>query len=339
MQIIDILRLILLILLCSAATVTDIKQGIISNRLVLIAGVSGIILSCFEHSMLMDQFFNCLILVGFGLFFYGSHIWAGGDTKLLIAAGILYPPSYYWEINGSRRTLVLILLFAFIAGFIWILLDTLFWLLREKKMPKADEIVQSLISMIKSYLMIMLYVCTFASLYNYILVKNIMLPAEIYTMCCFLIAYLVGRVNFFKERALIIINIVFNVGIFVLTSYIPVSKNWRTYGLILVFMIIKILSSRYNYREIMVSDIRPGMILSKGSSLFLFNSRVPGLPTISDETLKSRLSSEEVDSLNRWKNTKTGRDKLVIVRKIPFAVFIAAGITAYILIGKMYRWY
>ena len=88
MQIIDILRLILLILLCSAATVTDIKQGIISNRLVLIAGVSGIILSCFEHSMLMDQFFNCLILAGFGLFFYGSHIWAGGDTKLLFPGHI-----------------------------------------------------------------------------------------------------------------------------------------------------------------------------------------------------------------------------------------------------------
>ena len=62
-----------------------------------------------------------------------------------------------------------------------------------------------------------------------------------------------------------------------------------------------------------------------GSILLFAKSRVKGLPTFSTEDLKSRLSAEEVDSINRWSKTSSGQEAIVIVRKIPFALFIGVG--------------
>ena len=67
------------------------------------------------------------------------------------------------------------------------------------------------------------------------------------------------------------------------------------------------------------------MILSMGSILLLAKSKVKGLPHFSTEDLKSRLSADEVDSVLRWSKTKIGQDTIVIVRKIPFALFIGIG--------------
>ena len=83
--------------------------------------------------------------------------------------------------------------------------------------------------------------------------------------------------------------------------------------------------------------IKKGMILSTVSSMLMQNSRVRGLPGISMEDLRNRLSEDEVSSIKRWAE---GRNiaTISIVKKIPFAVFLAMGFACYFAIWSAFRW-
>ena len=57
----------------------------------------------------------------------------------------------------------------------------------------------------------------------------------------------------------------------------------------------------------------------------------------STEDLKSRLTSEEIESIKIWaKATRT--QELTIVKKIPFAVFIAIGFVSYFVLWGILSW-
>ena len=88
------------------------------------------------------------------------------------------------------------------------------------------------------------------------------------------------------------------------------------------------------YEEVQITDIKKGMILSMGASLLMQRSRVRGLPGISSEDLKSRLTEEETESIKRWAKSKK-IESLLIVKKIPFAVFIFLGFISYFLIWSV----
>ena len=83
--------------------------------------------------------------------------------------------------------------------------------------------------------------------------------------------------------------------------------------------------SLYNYKTIPTEDVTEGMVLSGTDTLFMQQSRVKGLPALSDETLRSRITAEEADSVKRWGKSKYGKSEISIVRKIPFAAFLSIG--------------
>ena len=85
------------------------------------------------------------------------------------------------------------------------------------------------------------------------------------------------------------------------------------------------------YEGVEVRNLKKGMILSSMSSILMQNSITPGLPSISSEDLKSRLTDSEVESVKIWaKATKT--ESLTIVKKIPFAIFISIGFISYLIL-------
>lgn len=90
------------------------------------------------------------------------------------------------------------------------------------------------------------------------------------------------------------------------------------------------------YERIKIADLKKGMILSMGSSMLMQGSRVRGLPGISSEDLKSRLTETEVNSIIRWGKGKE-IDDLIIVKKIPFAIFIFLGFISYFLIWSVVK--
>ena len=74
------------------------------------------------------------------------------------------------------------------------------------------------------------------------------------------------------------------------------------------------------------------MILSVATVLEFQKSRVKGLPVATNEDMSTRLSEEEADAIRRWEQSKYGKEKIVIVRKIPFAIFITSGSVIFLLI-------
>ena len=67
------------------------------------------------------------------------------------------------------------------------------------------------------------------------------------------------------------------------------------------------------------------------------NSRVRGLPKISSEDLRDRLTEDEIVSINRWAKSRK-IESLSIVKKIPFATFIACGYICYLIFWRILKW-
>ena len=60
-------------------------------------------------------------------------------------------------------------------------------------------------------------------------------------------------------------------------------------------------------------------------------SNIKGLPKEKNtEDIRSRITEEEAESIKRWEFSKYGQSEIVIVRKIPFAIFISIGSIVYI---------
>lgn len=72
-------------------------------------------------------------------------------------------------------------------------------------------------------------------------------------------------------------------------------------------------------------EVKEGMIMSYFAIQQFFGSRVKGLPDTTDETTKSRISADEADAIKRWEKSKYGQPQIMVVRYIPFAVFILIG--------------
>ena len=104
------------------------------------------------------------------------------------------------------------------------------------------------------------------------------------------------------------------------------------YAISFFYVVFQIFIAEFNYQEIKTEDVRSGMILSMGTSMNFLRSRVKGLPGVSFEDMRSRITIDEADAIRRWGKSKNGSDKVVIVRKVPFALFISIGCMMYLLI-------
>ena len=98
------------------------------------------------------------------------------------------------------------------------------------------------------------------------------------------------------------------------------------YLIVLAAMLLRLLISEYNYEEINTSNVKKGMILSMSDTMLFVNSKIKGLPTLSTEDLRSRLTDEEANSVVKWGKSKYGKKTVKIVRKTPFAIFISLDI-------------
>ena len=346
MQAINCIRMGILLLFCAYVSYTDIKNGQIQNKASFIAIVSGIVLASISYfigdrAFILSYIVNVLILITFSIVLYLTHAWAGGDVKMLGSIAVLYPPQMYWDYNGNNHTLGIIIIIAFCVGFIYIVIESLINLRREGFLINQRKywLFQSLKGFLINYLYALLFVYGFSQIYISIISKYYIFSSIGYLIVSLCVIYVSAKIPIFREKIVVYAILVFDIVMTLFTRYIPLSREWKNYLFVLLFMIIRIFAEQYNYQVIEVAQLKPGMVLSRASSILLQVSRVKGLPGISDETLKSRLTPSEIDSIHRWEKTKAGREKLTIVRKIPFAIFISIGVIVYIVIGKLFKWY
>jgi len=122
-------------------------------------------------------------------------------------------------------------------------------------------------------------------------------------------------------------------GIYVLFRGFRVDNvAWNSVFVIVLFM-CRWFAEQYNYQEIKTDDVKEGMVLSYMTVSFFQKSKVKGLPVYTQESIKTRITAEETESIHRWKTSKYGKDTIVIVRKIPFAIFICIGLIVFLGIG------
>ena len=107
MTALSVIKLTALILCCILATISDIREGIISNKLIAIFGIVGLSLavlticvsSAYENRLFLLNA-GSMILIAFTLYFL--HIWAGGDCKLLVVIALLFPSELYWRFDSTE---------------------------------------------------------------------------------------------------------------------------------------------------------------------------------------------------------------------------------------------
>lgn len=341
MSIVYGLRILLLIGICIVVSVVDIKTGKIYNKTLLVGFILGTICNIFIFVFQKDFHFvnyliNSLFLVFCSLVLYRFNIWAGGDTKLLILIAYLFPSNFYFYINDKNFSSWLMVVFMFSFGYVYIIIDT-FRLLIKKRNFSIDKISRKLKLFLKRYIISIIYISAISHVYIYFIYPIIKIESVLYTAICIAIIYLLNKIELFENKILIVFVIIFDVLMTLFTGVIPLNTNIVNYLIVLFLMLVQILATEFNYLEIQISELKENMILSQQYSILFIKSKVKNLPNISDETLKSRLTTEEIDSVKRWAKSKN-IENVQVVRKIPFAICITLGVILYGILGGIINW-
>lgn len=334
MTILSIIKITALLSCCVLATISDIREGTISNKLVAIYGIMGIVtdivswlLSSPEEYRLFILNAGSLIIIAFILYFL--HIWAGGDCKLLVVVALLYPSEFYWRFDSTPFTLWYSIGFMFGIGFVYVILESLVYWNRDKGQKWSQDSLKAFLFTLLQYIKAMVYMSALYHIYLYFIYPHVKIPNTVISMLLMLCIWKIRSMNFYKSIPLTVVVAVFDLAMTLLTGTITISTNWITYLIVLAFMVMRLFVSKYNYQTIEAVNIKKGMILSRVSSVLMQSSRIKGLPGISDESLDSRLTEEEAANIIRWSQTTKGLKHVIIVRKIPFAVFISIGTVLY----------
>ncbi len=128
MSIISSLLLLVLMMACIYFSYTDLRYNQIKSNKLVVFGTIGIIWDIvlyvgYQRDMAKYAVFTVLILGTISIALYAMHIWAAGDSKLMILIGLLIPP-----LDSERGSLILneimIPVYAFGIGFLYLIVDT-----------------------------------------------------------------------------------------------------------------------------------------------------------------------------------------------------------------------
>lgn len=342
MLILEITSLCLIAALCYLCTRSDLKAGMIYNKdLVFFLAMAGVIDVAYYGFLARDLIYTFLInlaIVGIAsLFLFYTHSFAGGDCKMAIVISLLFPARFCWDVGTTNATLVVAIAFAILAGYCY-LLGYSIWAIATKKVEMSlNYIKEQLTSFIKSYVTAIVYISILNSLFMLLFDFGIEINIWIVRILCLIVAWLVGRYQVFKRWFVFLPAFCIVVVISVATRTLPISLNIENYILVLVLLVCQMTIKTTIYETVEVEQLKKGMILTTFSSMLMQTSITKGLPGVSTEDLKSRLSIDEIESIKIWAKA-THTEKLTIVKKIPFAIFISIGMCLYGAIWGLLLW-
>lgn len=340
MIILESLMIILLVCICIYATISDIKYGIIENKIlatVTICATPLILIYYSIYSKLIIEFLvNVLVIILLSLLLFITHTWAGGDCKLLFVLALLYPARFYIGYPGTKYTLAFTVCIAFLSGYIYLIIDAIAKFIKRKpaicNSIKSSRMKYKLRSFIYSYFTLFIYISAIHLIYLLFISKIVHLNLLVLSAIYFLIGVLLRRVTITQNKSLSIIIFIITVFVSALTEVLPVSTDYIMYIIVIILAAVSILISENNYEVIPTSAIKKGHILSASTTALFVNSNVKGLPEMSTEDLKSRLTEDEVAGVINWEKSKFGQSTVTIVKKIPFAIFIGIGFIVYFIL-------
>lgn len=328
-----LVSLVAMISLCVIASISDIKIGIVRNKVLAVYAVFALVFNlariiCLERYMAKAYMINVLLMLILSLILFYSHSLAGGDCKLAIVLALLYPFDCYLIYDRSIVTLQLTIVFALVYGYVYLVMTSIVALIRKKNKITKEYVCNYLKAYAKSFVAASVYISLICDVVYLLACKGIHINVWIIRGICILVAWIVGRNTILKKKVVILL-LGLIIGIFgAKTKYISFIGDVYHYVFVAIMLLCQ-MSVRTNlYETIGVAELKEKMILTTVTSMTMQNSRVRGLPGISSEDLGDRLTEKHVESIKRWAKGNQV-ESLSIVKKIPFAVFISLGFITY----------
>lgn len=336
-----VLEILLVITLVAAgvyASVSDIKHGIIKNRvLAVFFGIAvlldGIYYGFAVRDIAVEFLISYFIVAALAMILFFTNCWAGGDCKLSLVLGLLFPARLYvaaWETN---ITLFLSLVIAFLFGYGFLIVDAVYGLITRRDRISLVDFKRGSFSFFKYYIAAVAYLIAFDLLYRLVIARYIIVDSPIVSLFGFAIALATTSIKPLMKCYVFLPVLLVDIVLCIIFKIFPLSQNALHYVIVLLLAVFRILISARNYISIRADSIKPGMILSTASSVVLAHEIPKAEIQISTEKLDSRLTEDQADKIATWGERKD--ITIAIVRRIPFAAFISLGFLVYLIWGGL----
>lgn len=336
MIIIEALILTVLLMVLIFCSYTDCRDSLIRNSALLKAGLIIGTLDIAYYIIYGTQYlviflFNAGLLAIISLMLYALKIWAGGDSKLLLLISIAIPGRLY-ALNGSdNMSGILIIVFSFLSAFFIIVMHSVMIGIQSGdlfkiRMNRKMDIVRILVSYAMVVGIMQVFDGVMWLVFPFIMKENWMLVQTFYCMVLLMTIYIRSSISM---RYIYYTTIISWLSLIIMVASGEYVLQYKVSLSILIWactlLCIRGMIEKYNYQVIPTSKVKKGDILSASTVMEFRRSRVRGLPHCMTEDLEARLTEEEADSVHRWEKSKYGNNTVIIVRKIPFAVFLTIG--------------
>lgn len=327
------------LVLCFVTTKTDLKEGYIYNKTLLFFGILAMVWDIIYYVFFVDDIatdflINVVIVFIVSLFLFFTHSFAGGDCKLTVVMALIYPARFYCVYGNTNYTLVFSLGIAIFYGYIYLLFSAIVGIIKKKNSMSVTYIKGYLISFAKSFISAMIYISAINLLLNAVGRIGIFVNVWIIRILCMTVAWIVGRYRFLKKPLMMGCVMVIDVVLSIIFNVIPISINPENYVLVVILLLCQMTIKNNLYETVCIDELKEGMILSTISTMMMQGSRVRGLPKISAEDLRDRVTQDEIESIKRWAEGKNV-NQITIVKKIPFAVFLFMGFVSYFIVWSV----
>ncbi len=326
------------------ASLTDLKSGTIRNMSIVSALIPGLLCAfcyylCFAADCLPAYAVNVALGCGIGVLLYALGIWGAGDSKLLAATILLFPARLYCFGEQSVASCFLLICLIFVTAFFFVAWDTLYLVVRQRERLRKPRLRIDWRRNGKSFLFLFLLIGLLNTAFDLLLPEQFRHDSILLGAIHF-VQILIGLSieNKVSWTAVLIMGAIWLLfGLLGYASFHLSQISWSSLLLAAMLLAFRQLTNPYNYKTIPVTELREGMILSAASVLLLNASRMSGLPSCKSEDLHARLTKEEVDAVVRWSKTHGGQDTITVVRKIPFALFVALGTLFFTILEVTWR--
>lgn len=333
--------LILCLLAISVMTfITDFNHGKILNRHLKIFMKVGFIIQLLYSLYLIfyekqihffsGYFINLFIGTFVSICLYYFDIWGAGDSKYVILMLLISPVSIFMENDTIAIHGLMIFVITFAIAFVYLFGESIYFFIKE--VPALER--KNLFNMTNAKGFTVNWIVSYS--FITIIYKSInLISREFLAVNIIFIRFSIMLIMFYflekiKKKSIAISIVTLAILSTILDYFINGYNSnfiidYKILLFILVVIVIRNICSRYNYKKIKTDSVEEGMILSAGTFVGFFNSRVKGLPKFQSESIHSKITSEEAESVRRWAKSKYGQEYIYIVRQIPFAPFISLG--------------
>lgn len=257
-----ILNILLISVLGMLSSYTDIKHGMIQNRLVFPMLFAGILLSLPDFSTLPMFLVNALIAFIFGFALYLARLWSAGDSKLFLAFAVLFPIGLY---PGSFIFFPAfsLVLNSFVPAFIALAVLSL---LNTNAKQKIESLKSAMNPKILASLAIMVFAFYWLLLYLFMLIA---MPLDFFLIVLILFLFVSAIEKAFPKKVTLVSAMI--AIFFAVLNINELAQPNFWIGFLLIFILMVFMRFFILYlgffafgRRVEINDLKPGMVLLEG---------------------------------------------------------------------------